>query len=143
MTSLRRRRAPIEDVVSQTNSLGVDQSLNAAIVTTPAARDGFNGFGDDFGLFDIEIPTHRVVVEGTCRCRLYDVKARQISAGCTSISGSHALYGTGSGVHLNHATAVLGVFVDSQSNRADLDFRIRRWCQVARCQIENWPAADQ
>jgi hypothetical protein len=52
------------------------------------------------------------VVKGTNGRRLHNIKAGYVAAGRASISGSHALNGTGLEVDLNHATEVLGVFAD-------------------------------
>jgi hypothetical protein len=52
------------------------------------------------------------VVKRSHRCRLDDIETGDVSTGRTSISGSHALNGTGSVVHLNHATESLVEFAD-------------------------------
>ena len=78
----------------------------------PTARHRFDGLGNHFGLFNIEVPTHGVVVKGTNGRRLHNIKAGYVAAGRASISGGHALNGTGLEVDLNHATEVLGVFAD-------------------------------
>jgi hypothetical protein len=81
-------------------------------VATPPAGHRLNGLGNHFGLFDIKFPAHGVVVEGAHRRRLNDIKAGYVSTGRASVSGSHALNGTGSAMHLNHATGSLDAFVD-------------------------------
>lgn len=98
--------------VSRTNSLRLEQGLDTAVVSAPAARHRLNGFRDDFGLFDREVTTDRVVMKGSNRRGLHHVKTGQITAGGTSIAGGHALNGTGLANHLNHASRVLGGAVD-------------------------------
>ena len=67
----------------------VDERLDFATVSAPATGNRLNRLRNDFGLFDVQMTTDGVVMEGAHRSRFHDVKTCQIAAGVAAISSRH------------------------------------------------------
>jgi len=71
----RASNGPVEGVqLHDELDRGVVECLYAATVSAPTARHGLDRGGNDFGLFNRQLATHRVVMERANRRSLDDVK---------------------------------------------------------------------